>query len=109
LFSNPKAFTKELKKRQVFNALNLHPASGILPHEEAFEEIAKILGYDARTTKEIPWQATNQTFMKPFMDIVIGKLEKDGVDFFWLDWQQGEDWKQWTKIEALNPTVNIIS
>lgn len=43
--------------------------------------------------------------MAAFLDIVIGSLERDGIDFFWLDWQQGEEWQNWTEVEGLNPTL----
>ena len=35
------------------------------------------------------------------MTIVLGEREDQGVDFWWLDWQQGEDF---VKIPSVNPT-----
>ncbi|KAJ3391950.1 hypothetical protein HDU84_005098 [Entophlyctis sp. JEL0112] len=103
LFPMPQDFMASVKKHGIKTTVNLHPADGIGSHEDAYPEIAKKLGYSGGA--RIPFQSTNATFVKEFFGIVIDSLEKDGIDFFWLDWQQGESSDQWTKVAGLNPTI----
>ncbi|KAJ3030044.1 UNVERIFIED_CONTAM: hypothetical protein HDU68_010299 [Siphonaria sp. JEL0065] len=103
LFPNPQRFLSSLKEQGLRTTVNLHPADGIKPHESSYLELATRLGYSNNVT--IPFQSTNATFMKEFFDIVISGIQDDGVDFFWLDWQQGENWEKWTGVEGLNPTI----
>ncbi|KAJ3116611.1 hypothetical protein HK100_001015 [Physocladia obscura] len=103
LFPAPKTYMKTVKELGIQTTLNLHPADGIGAHEDAYPELAKKLGYLNGET--IPWQSTNITFMKEFFGTVIKSLESDGIEFFWLDWQQGENPEQWTKVPGLNPTI----
>ncbi|KAI9347353.1 glycosyl hydrolases family 31-domain-containing protein, partial [Obelidium mucronatum] len=103
LFPNPSRFLSALRELGIRSTVNLHPADGVMAHEDMYPEMARRLGYSGNTT--IPFQSTNSTFMKEFLGLVISGLQNDGVDFFWLDWQQGEDWKQWTGVKGLNPTM----
>ena len=40
-------------------------------------------------------------FVTNWFKIVLGAREEEGIDFWWLDWQQGEDW---IKVPGVNPT-----
>ena len=40
-------------------------------------------------------------FVTNWLDIVLGAREAEGIDFWWLDWQQGESW---IKLPLVNPT-----
>ena len=37
--------------------------------------------------------------MKTLFDVVLHPMEKEGVDFWWIDWQQGEE----SRLEGLDP------
>ena len=80
--------------------LNLHPASGIQPHEKRIPEMARAMGIDPATQKYVPFDITNKQFATNYFDILHRPLERQGVDFWWLDWQQGST----TKIRGVNPT-----
>jgi alpha-glucosidase (family GH31 glycosyl hydrolase) len=88
LFPNPDAFLKYLKTNDLQITLNLHPASGVASYEESFPAMAKWMGVPD-TTKVIPYQSSNKRFMSGWLNTVLKPLEKKGVDFWWLDWQQG--------------------
>lgn len=90
LFPDPTGFMKELheKKRKV--TLNVHPADGIRAHEKQYPEVAKALGIDPKSERPIPFDCTDRKFMDAYFDIVHHQHEADGVDFWWVDWQQGE-------------------
>ena len=40
--------------------------------------------------------------MTNWLEIVLGAREAEGIDFWWLDWQQGESW---ISIPLINPTI----
>jgi len=99
-FPDPDAFLAWCKQRGLKTTLNLHPASGIQPHEEQYPAMAKAMGIDPETRKYVPFDITDKTFARQYMDLVIRPLELQGVDFWWLDWQQ---WGT-TKVPGVTPT-----
>lgn len=101
LFPNPKEFLDWCKARGLKNTLNLHPASGIQPWEEKYKEMAVAMGIDPATQKYVPFDPTNVAFVTNWFKIALGEREDEGIDFWWLDWQQGEGWIQ---LAGVNPT-----
>ena len=99
-FPEPKTFLDWTKSKGLKVTLNLHPASGIQPHEVQYEEMAKAMGVDPSTKKYIPFDITNKKFAANYFNLVIHPLEKMGIDFWWLDWQQ---WHT-TPIPGVTPT-----
>jgi alpha-glucosidase (family GH31 glycosyl hydrolase) len=99
LFPDPLAFAKDLHDRRLKITLNIHPHAGIHSHEEPYEELAKALGHD--TTHEVPilFDPTSQKFMYAYFHVLHRKLEEDGCDFWWIDWQQGS----YTRIPGIDP------
>ena len=89
LFPNPQGFLKYLKQNNVKVTLNLHPADGVAAYEEKYPEMAKDMGVDPATKQTIPWVNSDKKFMKNMFKNILSPMEKDGVDFWWLDWQQG--------------------
>ncbi len=100
LFPDPKAFLSELHGEGLKVTLNLHPASGVQPWEEAYPQFAANMGVDPATQKYIPFDLTNRKFAKNYLDLLHHPLEAQGVDFWWLDWQQENN----TKTAGVNPT-----
>ena len=47
------------------------------------------MGVDPATKQTIPWINSDKKFMKNMFKNILAPMEKDGVDFWWLDWQQG--------------------
>ncbi|MFZ3070322.1 MAG: TIM-barrel domain-containing protein [Anaerolineaceae bacterium] len=99
LFPNPPAFIQFLHDGQLKTALNLHPAEGVHPHESQYPEMAEALGADPATQQPIPFDIASKDFTKAYFDILHHPLEEQGVDFWWIDWQQGSK----TKTEGLDP------
>lgn len=95
LFPDYKEFLKELKKRNIVTSLNLHPAHGIRKHEVMFPQMAKAMGKDPENTVAIPFDILDKKYMANYFDIVHHPYEKDGIDFWWIDFQQGNTyyWK----------------
>jgi len=99
-FPDPTGFLKWVHEHGLKATLNMHPASGVQPFEKPYPEMARALGIDPATQKYVPFDIANKQFAENYMNILHHPLEKQGVDFFWLDWQQQDT----TSIPGVNPT-----
>lgn len=90
LFPDPAKFIKECHDRKLKMTLNEHPADGIHGYEDIYEEMAKAVGFDTSHKDPIPFDITNRTFNQAYFDVLLKSLDDDGLDFWWVDWQQGE-------------------
>lgn len=89
LFPDPPGFIQALHKLNLKTALNLHPALGVYPHEEQYPEMAERMGIDPSTEVPVPFDIADPQFTRAYFEILHHPLEAQGVDFWWLDWQQG--------------------
>ncbi len=99
LFPDYKAFLKKIKEKNLKITLNLHPADGIRWWEDMYPKMAEAMGIDPETAQQVKFDFTDPKFINAYFDIVHKPYEKDGVAFWWLDWQQGTH----SKIEGLDP------
>ena len=90
LFPNPPEFMEWLHKKGLKVTLNLHPADGVRPHEEMYADMAEALGMDPDKKLPIEFDVTDPEFMKLYFKILHHPHEKNGVDFWWIDWQSGD-------------------
>ena len=88
LIPNPDSLLNDIHDAGLHIALNLHPADGVDPHEDIYEAMATDLGLDPEKRERIPWNLENKQFAKSFFKNFVRPFEKQGVDFWWLDWQQ---------------------
>ncbi len=98
-FPDPDNFLQWTSEKNLTVCMNLHPASGIQPHESQYPAMAKAMGIDPASKQFVPFDIVNRGFADNFLDIVLHPMEKSGVDFWWLDWQQ---WST-TSIDGVNP------
>ena len=87
LFPNPASLLNWMHTHKTKTALNLHPADGIGSSDDNFAKIRNDMGLDANVTT-VPWQLEDSTFYRTFFKNIMRVREKQGVDFWWLDWQQ---------------------
>lgn len=88
LIPDPEGLLADIHKGGLRAALNLHPADGVAAHEDQYKAVAEAMGLDAGSAETIPWMLEDRKFAKAFFGHIIRPLEKQGVDFWWLDWQQ---------------------
>ena len=88
-FPDPKRFMDNLHERGMKVTLNVHPADGVRAFEEQYLPMAKELGIDWENEDKIPFDAGNRKFLEAYFKYLHHPHEKDGVDFWWIDWQQG--------------------
>lgn len=132
LFPDPEAFLSNLHKMGYKTALNLHPASGIRPYEECYpafveDYLSRTDNYDgpagyvfgeggylyagndkpvgkAGYRASVPYRMSQKKWAEAYFGSVIRPLENQGVDFWWLDWQQ---WRESRYIKDLSNTFWI--
>ena len=73
-------------------ALNLHDSSGIGTSEDTFAEVSLAMGRSAPNLAFAPigLDLTNKSYVYALEDATLARRESEGVDFFWIDWQQGD-------------------
>jgi alpha-glucosidase (family GH31 glycosyl hydrolase) len=99
LFPDPKQFLADLHDRGLATSLNVHPAEGVHAHETAYAAIAERMGIDPDDELPVSFDPTDPEFIEAYFEELHHPLEDDGVDFWWLDWQQGGV----TKVAGLDP------
>lgn len=90
LFPSPANFLKWTENEELKVALNLHPASGIQPYEAVYDDFTKEYGWSEKG-KSVPFKIDERKWADAYFKTVLEPMERDGVDFWWLDWQQ---WKE---------------
>lgn len=91
LFPEPTAFIRWLHDQGLRTALNLHPAQGVHPHEAAYPALADAMGVDPASAEPIPFDIADPAFAQAYFELLHHPEEARGVDFWWIDWQQGEE------------------
>ena len=99
LFPDPKGFLAELKSRNLKITMNLHPASGCKFYEDAYHAFAEFMGIDPASEQQILFDITDEKFLEGYFRFLHHPHEANGVDFWWIDWQQGTK----TKMPGLDP------
>lgn len=112
LIGDPDGFLAEVHSMHLKTSLNLHPAVGIIPREKVYKAFVK--DYLCRTDDydgpegyvykggepiwngpakpgyhaSVPYRMDQRAWADAYFNSVIHPLEEQGVDFWWLDWQQ---------------------
>lgn len=89
LFSDPGYLVNYLHERGVRVGLSIDPTEGIMPHEDAYESIARSLGLSDKST--IPFNVFDKFILNSYLHQLILPLEQKGVDFFWLNSSDPKD------------------
>lgn len=101
LFPDPAALLHGLQNDNIQTSLNLHPASGIMPFEEPYkcfveDYLSRTADYDGPRNYVdstgnpvfVPFRMSQMEWADAYFNTVIRPIEKQGVSFWWLDWQQ---------------------
>ena len=128
LFPDPANFLGELHRRGIKTSLNLHFNNGIQPYEEPYQRFVdeytsltddydgprgyvydapyKFAGNDeavgnAGEKAPVPYRMSQIEWADAYFKTVIRPFDQQGVDFWWLDWQQ---WKESRYVKDLSNT-----
>ena len=84
LFPDPNFFIQYLTERNIHLGLQIDPSEGIMPHEAAYEKIARSMQLTLKNT--IPFNVFENNSLKEYFVSLITPLKQMGVDFIWLDY-----------------------
>ncbi len=87
LFPYPEKFIEWTNQQNLKTALNLHPASGVPTMEEKYAEFAQAYGFN-QPNEYIPYRMSEKKWAEIYFNLLLKPMEKWGIDFWWLDWQQ---------------------
>ena len=79
--------------------LNVHPSQGVRFFEDRYADLCRALNRNPDEGEVVRFDPTDPEFMKAYFEILHHPLEAEGVDFWWIDWQQGTK----TRIPGLDP------
>ena len=99
LFPDPKRFLGKLHDRGMHTTLNVHPADGVRGYEEMYMDMAKAMGVDYENEDPVVCDPASPKFLEAYFKYLHHPKEEEGVDFWWIDWQQGGN----CKVEGLDP------
>lgn len=99
LFPDHKGFLRWLNEKGLKVTMNLHPADGIRHFEDMYEDMAREMGIDPDTKTDIPFDMTDNRYINAYFKTVNHPYEDEGVEFWWIDWQQGKK----TALSGLDP------
>ncbi len=99
LFPDPPGFLRWVHDQGMQVTLNLHPADGVRAFEAAYPAFAQAMGVAPESGTPIPFRVSDPQFMQHYFELLHHPLEEQGVDFWWIDWQQGE----FSEMPGLNP------
>ena len=88
LFPDHVAFLDELHRKGLKTTLNVHPRDGIRAFESAYPKAARRMGVDPASGENLEFDLTDPDYMDAYF-AMHHDMEAEGVDFWWLDWQQG--------------------
>ena len=88
LFPDPAKFLRWLGGKGIRSTFNLHPADGVRCGEDSYADVARDMGIDPASKQTVPWVSSDKKFIRSIFRRILTPMERDGVDFWWLDWQQ---------------------
>ena len=98
----------------LYTGANLHDAQGVQRQERMYSDAAQAMGVDAELGQPIEFHITNKTYATVLQNLVLEPLAREGLDFWWTDWQQGLGGADATEsslglgtldVAGLNPTI----
>ncbi|MDD5674610.1 MAG: glycoside hydrolase family 31 protein, partial [Chitinivibrionales bacterium] len=88
LLPDAEALLEEFKQDGIKTVLNIHPHDGIRNHEDCYEDFMKEQGRSSKGRSNLPFLAGDRDYMRAYFKHAHAPLERAGVDFWWVDWQQ---------------------
>jgi alpha-glucosidase (family GH31 glycosyl hydrolase) len=101
LLPDAEQLVKDIHTAGLHLTLNDHPAEGVKPNEDMYADFMKAMGQDPTQQKTLPYDSGNENYMKTLMAYTHTPLEKEGVDFWWVDWM-GDDQSPFNKMGWIN-------
>ena len=88
MFPDPARLLKWLHDRGLKVTLNDHPADGVRAFDDLYPAMAREMGIDPDSGAPMPFDAGDPNYLAAFERCVLDAFDREGVDFWWIDWQQ---------------------
>ncbi len=88
LLPDAEALLRELNTDGIRVTLNDHPADGIRDHEACYPDFMRRIDRAPHRGENPPYNAGDRRYLEAVFESAHAPLEKQGVDFWWIDWQQ---------------------
>ena len=88
LLPDAEELLKWFKAKGLKVVLNVHPHDGIRKHEDMYADFMRAMDEDPATGKALQFDAGDKKYMEAYFKYTHTPREKEGVDFWWVDWQQ---------------------
>lgn len=89
-YPDPKRFLGKLHDKGLATTLNVHPADGIRAFESQYTKVAERLNLKTELEEPAKFDLMDENFRDVYFEEVHHPIEEEGIDFWWIDWQQGE-------------------
>ncbi|MCC5890647.1 MAG: alpha-xylosidase [Alkalibacterium sp.] len=89
-FPDPGRFLATLEDKGLAVTLNVHPADGIRAFEMQYDKVADRLNLKKELEEPAKFDLMDEEFRAAYFEDVHHPFEDQGIDFWWIDWQQGE-------------------
>ena len=99
-FPKPEETLSYLHAKGVRVALNLHPHGGIRTGDDCYAAFCREYGWTGGGY--VPYRMSDRKWADVYFGTALDPLERQGVDFWWLDWQQ------WANDKDLPSVSNIF-
>lgn len=99
LFPDYRAMLDYLNANGFKVTLNLHPAQGVRFFEDKYKDVCEVCGVDPASRVPVPFSLGNEKFLQAYFDVLHRPYQREGVRFWWIDWQQGKN----SDVKGLDP------
>ena len=99
LFPDYRAFLKQVNGMDLKVTLNLHPSGGVRWWEDSYREMSLAMGRDPEKYFPVAFDFSDPVFINNYFSILHKPYEREGVEFWWIDWQQGTQ----SSLDGLDP------
>ncbi len=103
LFPDWQSFLKKVHEKDLKITLNLHPAEGVRWWEDCYADMAVAMGIEPATCEVVRFDIADPNFINNYFEVIHKPYENAGVDFWWIDWQQGMN----SSIKGLDPLWSL--
>jgi alpha-glucosidase (family GH31 glycosyl hydrolase) len=110
LLPNFEGLLQDFQEDGIRVTLNVHPHDGVRNHEACYPEFMRLLGKDPADGGNPIFNAGSQKYMNAYFQGAHTPLEKAGVDFWWVDWQQDHIYPEVPGLNGLKhlPWLNYL-
>lgn len=90
LLPDAEELISELKGKNINVIPNVHPHDGIRSNEDCYADFMEAMGESTDNDRTLELDLANPKYVKNYFKYAHGELEKAGIDYWWIDWQQDQ-------------------